>query len=938
MAEKTVTLVSPDTGKPEQIPADEVKNYIAGGYLPDTPELQAKRAEAEKYGSTGQAIATGVESALAAPTLGASHRIEEALGIPREDIAKRQEYNPTADTAGTVAGLAAGALIPGVGEEEAAGGLAGAAASAGRAVSAPMRGVSAIGEGAGAITKRLLGGIPGKGGEYAAKVAGGTADTAVQSALYNAAQQIDETHLAGGNIDQGVENALATTSSALALGAGLHVVGAIGGHLALTGAQKAVDSLGTFMREKIVPKVTGAAADALGAVSSKLTENTPEMFSKYTGEAGAAGRKELLDIKPPQTNAELAEQRDVLAKELYEKLDDTLKQTKELAFKGAKEGSDYAGIIPKERAQLLDGASSQAAVDEAQRLGEHLRQTAEVLSSDPVTYAPNIAKKAMGLSRDYDEKLAQASYGALLGEKTTAPLDLYNLIEETKTHLANRSKFGMVASTTEQDALSLFKKAGSEFRKSLENPEVWGEQAARQAALNRAVSDHLTLMGRKGAFRKDFLTEKAARGGTPEWVLDRTKVNTFLNKLGAARGERQLDALTQFLDGSEELVAQTRQSAKTIGTDLSHDKYVQSLLDTAQANPALSKLGQTQEGIAANRGIVQKGIAQQGEQAKMRALANGPFVTGVDPTLNINMPGALSTGIPGMVTAPIRSAINAVKNPMQTLQTIARLERFNDTTARKIQRGIGSFLKTTGSTVERIAEAARPGIAYEAAKSVKREPYQKELAKLAAANGAADAGTKYHEALQRPDSLQGQPSPIAEHAPQFTKKVGDKQTQIAKFLWNAFPKDQSTMLALGIGGKFSLYQPSKAEMADYREKEEIAHHPLVLGDKLEAGVLTADDMAVGDKLWPNITRQMREAALDKLATIKHDLTLRQKRQLSILVGHPIDEAQDPLLGQLVQKNFAAQDQVKKQAAAQADKGLTKMSDDSKTASQRLVGG
>ena len=143
------------------------------------------------------------------------------------------------------------------------------------------------------------------------------------------------------------------------------------------------------------------------------------------------------------------------------------------------------------------------------------------------------------------------------------------------------------------------------------------------------------------------------------------------------------------------------------------------------------------------------------------------------------------------------------------------------------------------------------------------------------------------------------------------------------------------MLGVG-GGKFSLYQPPKSELIAYQEKELVATHPMAVLDKLEAGVLAPDDVDVLKKLWPTIHQQLVDSATEKIADLKHDLTIRQKRQLSVLLERPIDESQDPQMGQLVQKNFAEQDQVKKQAAAQADKGLSKLSEDSKTASERLV--
>ena len=936
-----ISVVSPDTKEVTQVPAPEVDQYVRAGYVLDNPQLQAERAEAAQYAGAGNAAKAFGAAALRAPTLGLSDYGLEMAGVDKNMLAKLQEHQPEADALGTGAGLIGGALIPGIGEEE------GAAAIAGKAIAAPMRATSAIGEGASGLTRKLLGGVF-KDGSIVPGIAGGAADTAVQSAIYNAANQIDENHLAGGNLDQGIENALATTGDALKLGAGLHVLGAVGGHYALKGATSAIDGLQNFMRDKVIPSVTDAAAEGFAKASSAVTGEAIEHFDPYVGEAGAKGRADLLTAsEAPEakalSNKELAEQRDALAKELYEHLNSTVNSTKEIAYKGGKEGSVFSDVFPAEREHLLSGASSQKAVDEAQRLGEHLRQTADVLASDPVTYAPNVAKRAMQLSKDYDEKLAQTQYGALLGEKTTAPLELYKLIDETKSQITNRAKMGGIVSATENDAIGVMRQAAREFRSSLESHEVWGEQAARQASLNRAVSDHLTLLGKKGAFRKDFMMEVARKGGSTEWVVDRTKVNTFLNKLGAARGERQLDAMNQFLANADELVAQTRASGTSVGLDLSKDKYVQSLLETAQNNPSpLKAVGQTEGAVSGARQTVQQGISQQADQAKMRALANGPFVTGLDPAKQAaagglgSMGGATlgaalgPVGLGGAgVVAGVRKLALVASNPIQGLTTLAKIERFNQTTSRKIQAGLGSFMKKAGDAVERVTEASRPAVAEEVAKV----SYAKQLAKMAKDNADKQTQSAQYQAAIHGDDKD--PSPVAQHAPNFAQGVANKQTAIAQYLWSQFPKDPSTMVGVG-GGKFSMWAPSSSEMRAFQAKADIATHPLRALEKLQAGTLSAGDVEVLGKLWPQVLQQARDAALTRISTVKHDLTIAQKRQLSILVGQPIAETQTPQMVQLVTQAYDAQEQQKKAAQAQGAKGLDTMATSFQTAGQKLA--
>lgn len=927
-------------GDVQSVPATAVDAYLRSGFTMDTPELKALREEKEKYTTTAQRLKAFGEEALAAPSLDISHRLEEGLGVEKEDILKRKLYNPTESTIGGLAGMGAAAAIPGLGE--------GAAARAATALGAPMEAAAGLGGlaegGVSAITKKLLGGIPGAIGEAAPELAGKAANMAAQTAIYNAAEKIDETHLAGGNFDQGVENALASTGDALKTGA-MFGAGAFGAGVALKGAQKAVSGLQDFLREKVIPKATGLAATGVAGAASKLGNQSAEAMAKFAGEEGAAEREKLLDIKPPPTNAELAENRDAWAKEAKDKLQSALDVSKQLASKGEMSG-EFSGIVPAERSKLLAMADPARAANEANRVGQLLRQDADMLNAEHTIFGKNIANKTYQLSQEYDHRLMELEYKVARDQLAGNPEDFYALIDDTKKTMGKLAY--QKGSILQQDALSVVKKTHGMLKQSLEDADVWGQQAARQQSLNRASSDLMRMIGGEGGrnkstFKRLFLSEEDTRRG-PTWNIDDVKLNTWLNKLDTARGRNGMKALDDFLTNAQELIDQTRASGKTVGTDLSQDKYVQSLLKTAEEHPKpLEALGKAQENVQAMRQHIQSGTEQFGDQAKLRALANGPFVTGIDPALGASTPpvigsmggaalgaalgplGAVGVGALGLV----RGAQKAAKNPLEALQTIARIEKFNDVTSRKIQVGINDFLTGTGKRIAAAYDAVTPVVAHEAAKHVE-VPYQKQLLRITAETSDPIAlSAKYHTAMKIHDGL---PTPHSEHAPKFTAAVADQQTKVHKFLAAEFPKDQS--LSPGIGG--SKYVPPRAEMIAYRDKEDIAKNPLHAVTKMKAGVLTPSDVEVLQKLWPNIYAQLSYAVTEKLAKLKHDLTIPQKRQISVLVGHPIDETQDPQMAQLVLKNFAEQDKTKQAAKAKADEGLQTLSDSMKTQSQKLV--
>ena len=823
--------------------------------------------------------------------------------------------------------------------------------------------------------------------EFGSKLVGGAADTAAQTALYNAAQKIDENHLAGGNLQQGVENALATTGDALKFGAGLHVATALTGHAVLFGAQKAVDGLQGFISDQIIPKAGQAAADFVtdrAVASGAMTQEAADKYSADVGipdSEGAAARAELLKTPPkPLTNAERAEAFEKIGRELKEHLGPVIKVGDQMAAQLKSEARpsmerllDEApkdlGVTPEDHLKRM--------VDSARAVVQSEKEAAQKLLSDPSQYPVGIAHRVQMIAASAEDRLnnlldqttpslyedsaihhaieSQGLTGNLLdaahkqgarefsaiADNATGwslkPIDIHDFINKERDTVydwAYKKKY----TGPDAEAGNILKSVGQDITKTMHDANVRGPQAALQQRIDDAISERKQILGPKGALRNSLLEERAKKGGT-EWTLRSKKLNTYAGKLGAFRGSDEEEGVKRLLENTQEIMDIYKKSTADLANYNYDKKIVQDLRDTQQAAEAqrAQKLRSLQQHIDATGTTTVKGTAQNVEMNRMKALANGPFYTGIDPASGL----AESTGInrrppPGqtpLTSIPVLRAVqSAARNPLQTLQTISRLETFNQQGVRKIQAGINAAFKKAGDAGSLMFEQAKPIIAYEAAK----QSYQKQLAKRVELDGdPQQVAMRYHAALQENQSEPGIQSPIAEHAPQFTKAVGDQQTKVNQYLFSIFPKDQSQILGIA-GGKFSKYQPSKTEMLEYQGKEAVAKDPLIIFDKMAKGTLSADDMAVVDKLWPEIANQARVAASAKAAQTKQDLTTKQKGQLSILLGHPVDDTQAPTLGVVLQKNFADQTTAKKAAQAKANEGITTFAKDSKTPSQALI--
>ena len=169
-----------------------------------------------------------------------------------------------------------------------------------------------------------------------AKVGESAANMATQGAIYNAASQIDENHLNGGNLEEGVEKALASTPNALAtnalLGAAFPVAG-MGLKLATAKASQAINKVATLVQETL-PKLDEAIQNS-SLISDEVKEATKGAFTPE----GATARE--LKLKGITT-----EERDAMERKFGEALKETHSAVEDTVKKGFQE------LRPEETAQL----------------------------------------------------------------------------------------------------------------------------------------------------------------------------------------------------------------------------------------------------------------------------------------------------------------------------------------------------------------------------------------------------------------------------------------------------------------------------------------------------------------------------------------------------------------------------------------------------------
>lgn len=97
------------------IPKHQAEDAYNAGFQPVTDAETLADYNNDKYGTAGQQLVTGLEGAAKAATFGLSSGIEKAYGVKPEDIAQREEINPGAGFLGQTTGLV-GSMLTGEGE------------------------------------------------------------------------------------------------------------------------------------------------------------------------------------------------------------------------------------------------------------------------------------------------------------------------------------------------------------------------------------------------------------------------------------------------------------------------------------------------------------------------------------------------------------------------------------------------------------------------------------------------------------------------------------------------------------------------------------------------------------------------------------------------------------------------------------------------------
>ena len=871
-----VPLFNPD-GDLIDVPTASVPVAIRQGWRQATPGEVAAYEREQKFGTTGQKVATfaeGVGEGVLGPVIPA---VERAFGVPAEDIRGRQETNPVTHGAGVATGIV-GSIVAPIPKGLKAFTLPGAAAKVGEAARVAMP----VAEG------------------LAGRALTSGAGMAAETALFGAADVAERAVLKDPNLTG--ESALATVGVSGLIGFGLGAGGTVGKELFSAGFKKAYDAaqrgyvravtagapvadaatspaaaaaeqtrertVATFMLqhkqeisgfEKMVPGVAEEISAASPETAAWLLKNK-EAIADF--ERSFPGITKAMARSSPETAERMLQQRGKLITDYGERIKFADQQGK--AVQGAYDTVDEAlkdafrSARPAEVEALAKAVPQETADAQVVAVRDRLKAAISEIANDPAMYEQNYAANLRKLVQRLDKvsPTVEVTYDAL-GNKVekfvpgASPAEVYKALNETKQRLADFINFDKKPSLKVADTVNAFKSTYHDLRSMLEDEGVWGQLGVRQKEFNAAASAFFDA--------RSELERRLMEGRVGDKEMSVTKVNAWMNKMADPRGAKKTDAFNNYAEAGKRLADQMEKSGVEVGPKVRAElERLQKITADIEERAAITDIVES----TLRPGIRGSGPAIQMESQVARAVL--PHIPG------------------GSVISTVEGVIKSAASVPHAVGVLSAVERMAQKTANAVQAGV--------NVIFRPAEAAA---AAGAGNVVKPADFPK-VAETIRAHAADLEGTA--------GKLAQATSPIAGQAPDTTAAVQGTAARAVSHLAEHLPtRQQSSPLD-------PPFVPSQSELSAFSRRLEVAENPVSVLAHVRAGTVTPEHLEALSAIYPSLGAEMRAQLMDRVAQEiagGKAIPYRTRLGLSAFLGGNLDSTTTPEALSANQKAFAS---------------------------------
>jgi len=453
--------------------------------------------------------------------------------------------------------------------------------------------------------------------------------------------------------------------------------------------------------------------------------------------------------------------------------------------------------------------------------------------------------------------------------------NIYDTLNSVKKQLGEWGQFNKnLVPLSEQSFRNTAKGLGHDFKMALENEDTWGKVGGLQKSLNEAWSSSIPAL--KDAESK--FMEKI--GGVP--VISPQKFMTYLNQNGRTTSQTvRQKMMGNFVDSVEKWQKAAQDAYEKAGMEYPHDTIgLGSIKDSLEQHSIGVKLADAWHD-------------------KMSAKALGDVAGGA--LGNLVAPGISGVYLGKWALGPVMGSIlKPIVEKASSMPGYQAAFRF----AKNVAEGNSRFAKATGTLFT-------SGL-----KTVPSHwvPDAKQLLHL-------DDTLKKAQGDQA--SLLNANGNLGHYLPDNAMMMTKTTSSAVAYLNSQRPAP------LKPGPLDKEIPPSKAQVAEYQRKLEIAEQPLMVLQHAKDGTILPSDVAVLKNVYPEYYEKMSAQVMTAMMEHVHDggtVSYQTRQGLSMLLGQPLDATMRPDSIQSIQATYAQNQQQSQQAQAsgRVKKGTAKL--------------
>lgn len=836
-----------------------------------------------------------------------------------EDIANTaaqyKERNPFHDIAGNIVGAVAGPV----------GMLAGAAGKIAGEGATSILGIDAL------QASGILGATGTRAADIASKIVGRGVGSTVEAAIFNGADQINESAL--GDPSTVAQNILVSSASSMIFGGKLGVAAGMLEATAPEIKKLATGAVGIVNRalqrasEKVVedgvlrPLLTATGKSSLmDDVGNVLTQQEARAFELSGG--GDAARKVATDWTAAQQ--QLQQESTQLAKEVNAEIKTSARGiAPEINEQIATARGDLGNAMDTQHAentsarknffQLLDGAPHQPGTiynDVAALTDTFEKSLLRTGDTSAATVATDISKlkKAREVAVGIDPSIGAAERPTIMGAS-----------REMAMAVDLRDRVTGVIDKMPQSVQPKMQQYVDDLSKLIYEQPQYGAQLAaidhgdnKLAALSDAVGK---VLGRdnslpKNAVIADMVTDPAYRAKVDALLTDLPNIQSKLSGFLSASDDlaMQQDMAARINGRLKEIAAgaqpftldELQKTAQELGTAKIGDKLdrIRDISQYLQSNePPVTKLirvmKETGQQVPADYLNVAKYSSAVESMAKIRGSdVDGNLLSRIIQHKGQAVAGAVVGSMIGgdesnhYINAAIGGAVGMAVNPARIIDTLTRLENMSNRGAKLMDKAID--VAVDGMTSQATTDI---GIAYHVHNATQSE-YRKQ------ADYVSQLAANPQQIVSEYDKKVG----TVPGAPQISTALQAQYARGIQFL--ATKVQQDPLANYSLAHSMSPWEPSDFQLASWNRYVNAVQNPISILDAIAKQTVTPEQVETARAVYPDMYARLQRQTMDAIIDRGNTIPYTSRVNIGTVLGIPGDATIRPEFIQAMQQKFA----------------------------------